>query len=146
MTDVTLAAFRDALNSANPAAGVTFATEDGMVGDGYHITELKHAEVKSIDCGGRQAAWDEVGVQILDIAGERPMAAEKLAGILERSIDAIPGLGRAPVHVEFGHGNQNLSRYDVAGLSFDKGEVRVSLSRAHAVCKPAVEKGSGCCG
>lgn len=137
MTDMTLNGFLKALETANPEAGVVFATEDGPVGAGYHITELKHARVDSIDCGGRQSSWDEVAVQVLDVFGDAPMPVERLRGILNRSLIAIPALADAPVHVEFGHRNESLSRYDIAGVSIDGHLVQVSMVRAHATCKPA---------
>ena len=148
MSNVTLNAFLDHLKDASPEAGVSFATEKGPVGAGYHITELKHATVASIDCGGRRSSWDEAALQVLDVYGEMPMPVSKLSEILARSIDAIPGLGTAPVHVEFGHGNRMLSRYDVAGIDIGRAHVRISLAGAHASCKPAREKavtGTSCC-
>lgn len=140
MSDATLSAFLQELESANPEAGVIFATEDGPVGAGYHITELKHAEIDSIDCGGRRSRWSEVAVQVLDIYGENPMPVAKLRGILSKSIQAIPGLANAPAHVEFGHKNQSLSRYDIVGLDVRPTTVRLSLTRAHATCKPASDR------
>lgn len=137
MTDATLNGFLKALETAMPEAGVVFATEDGPVGAGYHITELKHARIESIDCAGRQSSWDEVAVQMLDVFGDVPMPVDRLRAILSRSRAAIPALGEAPVHIEFGHRNKSLSRYDIAGLSIDGHLVKVSLVRAHATCKPA---------
>ena len=137
MTDATLNGFLKALETAMPEAGVVFATEDGPVGAGYHITELKHARGESIDCGGRQSSWDEVAVQVLDVFGDAPMPVERLRGILTRSLAAIPALADAPVHIEFGHRNESLSRYDIAGMSIEGHLVQVSMVRAHATCKPA---------
>lgn len=138
--DATLTDFLQQLDQANPEAGVIFVTEDGPVGGGYHITELKHGSIDSIDCGGRQSSWSEVAIQVLDVYGESPMPVERLRGILARSIEAITGLAAAPVHVEFGHKNQSLSRYDIAGLDIGPTAVRVSLARAHASCKPTAER------
>ncbi len=150
MPEVTLSTFLAELDHANPEAGVVFATEDGPVGAGYHITELKSARVDSIDCGGRRSTWVEAAVQVLDVFGDAPMPVERLRAILDRSIAAIPELAEAPVHVEFGHRNQSLSRYDIAGLKIGPTAVTVSLVRAHASCKPAVERStrpqtSTCC-
>ncbi|MEL7105232.1 MAG: DUF6428 family protein [Pseudomonadota bacterium] len=137
MTDVTLNAFLAALDTAMPEAGVVFATEDGPVGAGYHITELKHARVDSIDCGGHRSGWDEAAVQVLDVFGDAPMPVERLRAIVTRSLGAIPALAEAPVHIEFGHRNQSLSRYDIAGLQVDDHLVQISMVRARATCKPA---------
>ncbi|MEO1239710.1 MAG: DUF6428 family protein [Pseudomonadota bacterium] len=137
MTDVTLNGFLTTLKTAMPEAGVIFATEDGPVGAGYHITELKHARVSSIDCGARQSSWEEVAVQVLDVFGDAPMPVDRLRGILSRSLAALPALADAPVHVEFGHRNESLSRYEIAGLTLDDDLVKISIVRAHATCKPA---------
>lgn len=141
MTDVTLNAFLRSLDAADPEAGVVFATEQGPVGAGYHITELKHSTVKSIDCGGRQMDWHEAAVQVLDVYGDAPMPVSKLRTILTRSVSAIPGLGSAPVHIEFGHKNQHLSRYEIAGLEVDQHLVKISMVGARATCKPATDPG-----
>lgn len=139
MADITLNRFFDALEVAAPEAGVVFATEEGPVGAGYHITELKHANIDSIDCAGRQSRFEEVSVQVLDVVGDAPMPVERLRMILTQSLAAIPALADAPVHVEFGHRNERLSRYEIAGLEVAKHLLTIKMFRAHATCKPAAQ-------
>jgi len=147
----TPAALRSALRDVAPGAEVVFSTEDGPVGAGYHVTELKHLKVRSIDCGGRLAATEEAAFQILDVPGRRAMAAGKLLGILDKSFASLPGLALLPLHAEFGHGNDGLSRYEVTGLEAGEAGLRVLLGRSRARCRPFEDaRGAGartgCCG
>lgn len=116
------------------------------------MTELKLADIRGIDCGGRQDAWQEAVLQLLDGCGRQHMAVGKLRGILAKSSAALPGLGDAPLHVEFAHGNTALQRYELGAPSLTDGRVVVPLTRGAAQCKPLVAAMSvntpaatGCC-
>ncbi len=138
---------------------LVFQTGEGAVGDGYHVTELKLAQVTSIDCGGRVAAWTEAALQLLDgpggsagdSSGGGYMKVGKFASILSQSVYRVRGLGDSPLHVEFAHGNAGLRIYDIAVPELRDGVVAIGLQESRAQCKPAVDHAAkmdaaSCCG
>lgn len=139
-----------ALRTAPAGAPLKFATADGPVGAGYHITELRLAQITGIDCGGRVAEWQEVDLELLDGAGDAPMAVGKSLAILERSAEALSGIGTPALHVAFGHGNQSLTRYGVEEVELSASSALIRLGTKRAMCKPAeAQKSAGqssCCG
>mgnify|MGYP000047113328 CR=1 FL=1 len=116
---------------------VVFVTEDGAVGAGYHVTELKHAEITGIDCAARVTTWVETTMQLLDGEGRSHMTLGKLRGILRQSASAVPGLADAPLRVEFAHGNTGMSMFEVVLPEVHDDCVMIRLVANHAVCKPA---------
>ncbi len=141
------------LAALDPDLPLGFASEAGEIGGGYHITELKLAQIRSIDCGGRESQWVEAQLQLLDGSGGAWITAGKVAAILRRCVGALPDLADAPLSVEFAHGNRGLSRYTAGGLEMRDGRAVVPLVSSAAQCKPAVDMGTfaaasdaGCCG
>ncbi|MDF0600851.1 DUF6428 family protein [Psychromarinibacter sp. C21-152] len=145
MTDrpATLDAFLTTLRSADPNLPTRFRTPGGDLGAGFHITELKHADIESIDCGGRRSRFREAVVQVLDGRGPRAMPAGKMAAILARSLTEIPGLGDAPFAVECAPANRGLTRYRADVPRIEDGHLVIALSPEHAVCKPMADR-AGC--
>ncbi|MBO6509101.1 MAG: hypothetical protein JJ866_23510 [Roseibium sp.] len=132
-------------------APLVFKTDEGPIGDGYHVTELKYARVTSIDCGTRVAEWTEAALQLLDGEGGGHMPVGKFAGIVSQSIGKVKGLANSPLHVEFAHENSGMRIYALGEPDFENGEVSVSLSESRAHCKPALDyaarnEGAACCG
>ncbi len=121
-----------------------FTTDEGDIGPGYHVTELKHLSVNSIDCGGRMSAWTEAQLQLLDGNAGGHMSVGKFIGIAKHSAAALPELGKVPISVEFAPGNRGLRRYLIDGLHEDPTSVRVKLIEDGAACKPHLDKQSGC--
>ena len=116
-----------------------FETPAGPIGRGYHITELKHARITSIDCGGRIAEWQEASLQLLDGAQGAPLTVGKAAAIITQSLARVPGLKDSPLHVEFAHGNQGLKLYHLSDPRPGDGTTVLHLTDAPAQCKPAAE-------
>ncbi|MCX2721724.1 DUF6428 family protein [Roseibium salinum] len=141
----------ESLNALPADAPLVFHTEAGPIGDGYHVTELKHARITSIDCGARVAQWDEASLQLLDGQGEEHMAVGKFSAIVRQSIRRVKALAECPMHVEFAHGNSGLRIYQLSGPRLEEGVVAVHLAEGRARCKPALEQAAagsegGCCG
>lgn len=130
---------------------LVFRTGAGAIGEGYHVTELKLADVNSIDCGGRLASWTEAALQLLDGRGGNHMKLGKFNAILEQSIARVNGLGESPLQVEFAHENRGMRIYELAVPVLDDGVVSIRLSEVRANCKPALEHtlradAPACCG
>lgn len=130
---------------------LVFQTEEGEIGKGYHVTELKLAQISSIDCGGRLASWTEAALQLLDGRGGGHMNVGKFAAILGQSVSRVKGLATSPLHVEFAHGNRGMRIYSLSTPLVREGFVSVGLGETRAICKPAQDHAQktetgGCCG
>ena len=139
-----------ALENKPAAAPVVFMTSQGEISGGYHVTELKLANITGIDCGARQANWAETSIQLLDGRGGAHMQVGKLSNILGQSKKHVKGLADADMHFEFAHNNAGLQRYEMRELHDTNGRIIVHLDTHSAVCKPALDLVSanraGCCG
>ncbi|MEM8702045.1 MAG: DUF6428 family protein [Pseudomonadota bacterium] len=128
-----------ALKSLPADAPLIFETEAGPVAGGYHVTELKHATIKSIDCGARLSEWTEASLQVLDGQGGSAMTVGKFTGILAQSIRQVTGLGESPLHVEFAPKNVGMRIYQVASPEMQDGQIVIRLTENRAQCKPAMD-------
>jgi len=126
-----------ALKTQGADLPLVFETDEGDIGGGYHVTELKQAAITSIDCGGNLHDWSETHVQLLDGQTGTHMSAGKFTSIADRSAAKISTLGEAPLFFELGLKNNGLRRYQVQGLVPGDDRIRLQLSEGHAVCKPA---------
>ena len=65
-----------------------------LVGANYHITEVKHMKIDSVDCGGKTDSWNETIIQLQESPkelGKRDyMKVEKAMDILNRVGDLKP--------------------------------------------------------
>ena len=125
------------LQGFDPKLPLVFVTKEGEIGAGYHVTELRYARTKGIDCGGTIADGHEARLQLLDGAGSHPMRVGKFCEILAKSLSALPELSKAPLAVEFGHGNQDLRILSVGEAAPQQEAVVLPLGNARAICKPA---------
>lgn len=127
-----------ALQPVADDVSIRFQSDEGLVGPGFHITELKAAKIEAIDCGGALDQWDEVILQLMDGHQGQPMRADRLRSILRHSIGKIPALAEADVRVEFAHGNRGMGIHQMSGLSFGDGQAVIELTQDQAVCKANV--------
>lgn len=138
---MTLTDILTGLAKHNADAALIFSTEASEIAGGYHVTEVKAAQLTSIDCGGRLSHWTEASVQLLDGRFGSHMKVGKFQGILAQSLSVVEALRTAPVHVEFAPGNQGLRRYEIASVESDAASVTVRLREGRAQCKPAAGHG-----
>jgi hypothetical protein len=145
---MTLQDFLDALQDHPAEAPLVFTTTEGPIGAGYHITEIKALDIKSIDCGGNKSNWSEVQIQLLDGASGTHLSAAKSAKILDHSLKAIPELANGELSFEFAPGNNGLRRYIPSPPIWSEGRVEMRLSEDGAQCKPAsyAAQTTSCCG
>ncbi|MEM1388508.1 MAG: DUF6428 family protein [Pseudomonadota bacterium] len=128
------------LRRAEARAELVFAMPDGEIGAGFHVTELKSAEITSIDCGGRVTRFRETILQILDGLAGDPFTVGKFLGICAQSVAAIEALGDAPLTIEGARANAGLARYEVADIVMARDRVVVHLATQRAQCKPATQR------
>lgn len=141
----------ETLQALPSEAPVVFLTDEGEIGAGYHVTELKLSHVTSIDCGTRIANWSEAALQLLDGANGRHMTVGKLSAILGQSMSRVSGLATVPLKAEFAHGNEGMQLYGIDTPELTGAKVIVRLTQLRAQCKPALEMPanqnlSSCCG
>lgn len=59
-----------------------------LVGANYHITEVKHVSIDSVDCGAGTDAWNETIIQLwespTELGKNEYMTAYKASGILQK--------------------------------------------------------------
>lgn len=123
---------------------VVFFTENIAIGAGYHLTELKAAQVSGIDCGGNINHFHEVTMQLLDGQYGRHMSAQKLRSILKHSLRELPDLDWADIKVEFSPNNEGLQVFSLGDPLTTEFEIRLPLAPEGAVCKPALAAGATC--
>ena len=136
--DTTLDSLVAQLGRVAPDQPLIFATDAGDIGQGYHVTELKHLTINSIDCGGRRSSWTEAQLQLLDGDYGAHMHVGKFISIARHSIASVEGLDDAPLSVEYAPRNQGLHRYRIGAMAPGRDGVRVTLVQDAAVCKPAM--------
>lgn len=141
----TLAELLPQLSAAPADAPVVFRTPQGEIGAGYHLTELKLAQINSIDCGGNLNDWTETQLQVLDGQIGAHLQVGKITEILQRSAKALPGLMEARLSIETAPGNQGLGRYSIGSVQVSDDRVLVDLSADRATCKPVQSMTMSCC-
>lgn len=61
----TMSAFLSQI-AASPQAPLVFNAEGTDIRPEYHVTEVKLAHIRALDCGRGAAEWDETVAQLLD--------------------------------------------------------------------------------
>lgn len=107
---------------------------------GYHVTEIRDAAMRSVDCGGGAAeAWRETVVQVWDVPGgpeARHVTVDKFFGIW-RAVDKQLALDPASrLVVEAGDDVGAAVRYAATAVTVEGDTVVVRLGARRATCKP----------
>lgn len=140
-------------------------TPGKFVGANYHITEVKHLTVESVDCGAGSNSWNETIVQLWESPVEKEkrqfMSTYKALSILKKVGRIKPFIPEAEVKFEYSNKSfytaqlyvDNFEITDnqiVLKLAIQKTDCKakeacgisgVSEAEAEACCTP----GSGCC-
>lgn len=117
---------------------LVFESDDGPIGAGYHVTELRHSLSTGIDCGANIETWEEARLQLLDGNGKSHMSIEKFTKILKQSLEKLPELSNAPMLVEYSPNNISLKLMTIDNPYLQKDQVILKLRDSKAVCKPAI--------
>jgi len=128
---------------------LVFETPHGAIQGGYHVTELKLAQIESVDCAANRSGWSEATLQLYDGHGGAHMPVGKFKAVLAKSIAHLKGLGAADLTVECANGNMGLNRYNLSDPTSTGEAVTVALTPITAMCKPlagATARASSCCG
>ncbi len=135
-----------------------------LVGSNYHITEVKHITVDSVDCGSGTDSWKETHVQLWESPAELGktsyLSAYKALAILKKvgtmksyDMDAI-------LKIEYGNAMFHTAQLHITDFETKEGQLIVKLSVQPTDCKAketcgipettettggACAPGSGCC-
>jgi hypothetical protein len=115
-----------------------FTYEGRDVLPGYHVTEAKNGQFRALDCGANSESWRETFIQLWDVPeeGRTHMLAGKFSAIMRKVADAIAFDPQAKLTFEVSDGSGAIRLYRAERIEFDGSQVRVSLSRRPASCKP----------
>lgn len=112
------------LLKANQGKSLLFEYAPGLlVGANYHITEVKHVTIDSVDCGAATDAWKETVVQLWEDPSELGktafMSAYKAMGILSKVGQMKPYVMDAELKIEYSN-----ARFHTAQLFVNDYEIR----------------------
>lgn len=134
------------------------------VGNHYHITEVKHIQVDSVDCGSGTDQWNETIIQLwespLEKGKSKPMSVLKALGILQKVGQMKPYDESAIIKFEYGNDTFHASQLPVESYTIQDNKLIVNLTTQPTDCKAkdtcgvpvedeileaACAPGSGCC-
>ncbi|MFC5047487.1 DUF6428 family protein [Aquimarina hainanensis] len=140
-------------------------TPGQFVGTNYHITEVKHISIESVDCGAGTSSWKETVIQLWEspkeIGKKEYMKTQKAIEILAKVGQIKPYQMDAPLKIEYGNNTFHTSQLHIESYESTKEDLIIKLSLDQTDCKaketcgvPAKETfqqetacspGSGCC-
>ena len=138
MPDVnTLTRLRAELE-AHRALPLVFVYGAKAISAGYHVTEVKAAQLSSLDCGANPESWSETIIQLWDVEsdGATHMQVSKFLGILsqvERRVALDP---EALLIFEAGDSASPMQVFTVGSIIAMTDHVEVTLAPRPATCKP----------
>lgn len=120
--------------------------ENKNVHPSFHITEIKQANITSVDCGGKMNAWTEVIVQlweptVFDL--ERSMKVSKALSIIELVEKTLPLNPNSLVKIEFGNDIFDTRQMHPYHFEIIGDEIIVKLQADKTQCK-AIDRGDTC--
>lgn len=133
------------LSNANLTLQFEYATGK-WVDAAYHITEIKQAEITSVDCGGDLNKWTEVIVQLWEPQAEqtdRAMKVEKALSIVNLVEKSLSLNSTAVVKIEFGNSQFDTRQMYPAQFLIRDENLIVKLNPDQTQCK-AIGRGETC--
>lgn len=108
-------------------------------GTNYHITEVKHITVDSVDCGGQVDAWKETIIQLwespLDILNTKYMSAYKALAILKKVGTMKPYTLDAEVKFEYSNSMFHTAQLFVNDFVIQDQNLIIKLGIEKTACK-----------
>ena len=110
-----------------------------LVGANYHITEVKHIAIDSVDCGSQTDAWKETIIQLLESPNELDkteyMSVYKALGILKKVGTMKPYVLEAEVKFEYGNANFHTAHLFVNDFEIHNNNLIFKLAIEKTDCK-----------
>lgn len=140
---------------SEPEKSVIFSLEGRSINPGYHVTEVKHASVSSLDCGQGSDSWEEIVIQLLDgsptsVAGH--MSGNKFLSIVQAATGVLPIEKNPKLYFEYSPENRVVRKLIVDSITTIGNSTTIQLAGEAPRCK-AFERAlqpqmtaSSCCG
>lgn len=110
-----------------------------FVGANYHITEVKHTKIDSVDCGAGTDTWNETIIQLWESPTEKDkieyMSAFKAEGILKKVGKMKPYDMDAEVKFEYGNNHFHTAQLFVDQISSRDNSLIIHLNTVKTDCK-----------
>lgn len=132
-----------------------------FVGANYHITEVKHITIDSVNCGSQTDSWKETIIQLWESPSElgktEYMTVYKAFGILNKVGKMKPYVLDAEVKFEYSNTNFNTAQLFVDGFEIQDTNLIITLAIEKTDCKakeacgisediqPVLESDEPCC-
>jgi len=146
METINWGSFKEVLLS-NPELYLNFQyAENKWVDASYHLTEIKQAQITSVDCGGVLNNWTEIIVQLYEPTGQqqqRPMQVIKALSIINLVEKVLPLDASAIVKIEFGNAEFDVRQMLPNNLIIDGDNLIIDLRHDAVQCK-AIDRGGNC--
>lgn len=118
-----------------------FYFDGTAINPGYHVTEIRHAAINSIDCGrdSDTEKWNEITIQLLDGSANSTqghMQGSKFAAIVGSALKSLPTDRASHLFFEFSPDNGPIRKLSIDSIKHTNNEIAVSLGSEQAVCKP----------
>lgn len=118
-----------------------FYFDGSTINPGYHVTEVKFASIKSIDCGRASGTeqWDEITVQLLDGSADSKqghMPCSKFMSIVGKALEKLQENGAPFLFFEYAPDNGPIRKLSIESITTGANEVSISLGSEQAECKP----------
>ncbi|KJD33855.1 hypothetical protein PK35_03670 [Tamlana nanhaiensis] len=110
-----------------------------FVGANYHITEIKHVTIDSVDCGAQTDAWKETIIQLWESPTElgktQYMSVLKALGILNKVGKMKAYEANAEVKFEYGNANFHTAQLYVNDFEIRNQDLIFKLAVEKTDCK-----------
>ena len=116
-----------------------------LVGANYHITEVKHTTIDSVDCGAKTDAWKETVIQLWESPSELGkrefMKVDKALEIFDRVGNMKPYELDAEVKFEYSNATFHTAQLFVNDFNIQDDNLIIKLAVEKTDCKAKSE----CC-
>jgi hypothetical protein len=110
-----------------------------LVGSNYHITEVKHMKIDSVDCGGKSDAWNETIIQLW----ESPKELGKRGFMkVEKALEILNLVGKiksydheAEVKIEYSNASFNTAQLYIHDVEIKNESLIINLNIEKTRCK-----------
>ena len=110
-----------------------------FVGANYHITEVKHLTVDSVDCGAQTDAWNETIIQLWESPSELDktefMSVDKALAILKKVGEMKPYRLDSEVKFEYSNTTFHTAQLFVNDFEINNGKLIFKLAVEKTDCK-----------
>ncbi|RLD27428.1 MAG: hypothetical protein DRI70_04535 [Bacteroidetes bacterium] len=114
-------------------------TAGQLAGANYHITEVKHNTIESVDCGARMDAWNETIIQLWESPDElgkaEYMSVDKTLSILKRVGQMRSYDGIAEVKIEYGNDRFHTAQLFINDFELHGNDLLIKLAVEKTHCK-----------